>query len=118
MQERLDRLLHARAARADDEQVETRLFDPGAKPDRSMRPLLPNQPVDRLDVRRRLERHGGEIGRPIQALDRERSWGADEIGADGVRTASRVGLPHFGIGHVADCSSILAYPVVTHTPNM
>ena len=110
LQERLDRLLHARAARADDEHVETRLFDPGAKPDRSMRPPLPNQPVDRLDIRRRLERHGGEIGRPIQALDRERSRGADEIAADGARTASRVGLPHFGVGHGADCSFIVRSP--------
>ena len=110
MQERLDRLLHARAARPDDEQVETLLIDPGAKTDRSMRPLLPNQPVDRLDVRRRLERHGGEVGRPIQALDRERGWGTDEIGTDGVRTASRFGLPHFGVGHGADCSFIVRSP--------
>jgi len=67
----LDRLLHADAVRADDEEVEALLVDFRAKPHRLEGARLPDQPVDRLQLRGRGEGQAREIASAIQLIRRQ-----------------------------------------------
>jgi hypothetical protein len=66
LQQFADRALHARARRADGEHVEPARADARAERERLAGPALADQPVDRFEVRGRLEPELREVGAPVE----------------------------------------------------
>ena len=69
----LDRVLHTRAMRADDEQVEAGLINTCTEADSLEGALLSDQTVDRFKLRGRRESQIGEVGCPVKRVCRKRS---------------------------------------------
>ena len=71
-QQGFHRLLHPRPFRAGDEDVESGGVDFGSEPQRVAGTRLPDESIERREVRRRLKFQSAEIGPPVKAGRRQR----------------------------------------------